>query len=42
MNRSLVIYPRIGATVDMMEVLGAINTIGFDAGALAVQVHSAR
>src|SRR5437667_8353811 len=40
-NASLVIYPRMGATVDVMEVLGAINTIGFEPGALTVQVHGA-
>jgi len=37
-NRALVFYPRMGATVDVMEVVGAINTIGFEAGALTVQV----
>ena len=41
-NDSLVIYPRIGATVDVMEILGAINTIGFEASALTVEVHGAR
>ena len=41
-NDSLVMYPRMGTTVDMMEILGAINTIGFEAGALTVAVHGAR
>jgi len=41
-NEALVIYPRMGATVDLMEVLGAINAIGFEAGALTVQVHGAK
>ena len=38
-NRALVFFPRIGATVDVMEVLGAINTIGFEAGSLTIHVH---
>jgi hypothetical protein len=41
-NQTLVIYPRLGATVDMLEVLAAINTIGFEASALTVQVHGAK
>jgi hypothetical protein len=41
-NDALVIYPRMGATVDVMEVLGAINTIGFEPGALTVRVHGAK
>jgi len=41
-NDALVIYPRMGATVDVMEVLGAINSIGFEASALTVHVHGAK
>ena len=41
-NDALVIYPRMGATVDVMEVLGAINSIGFEASALTVQTHGAK
>ena len=40
-NGALVIYPRMNATVDLMEVLGAINTIGFEAGSLTVHAHGA-
>ncbi len=40
-NGTLVVYPRMGASVDVMEVLGAINTIGFEAGRLVVRVHGA-
>ena len=38
-NKTLVIYPTMGSTVDMMEVLGAINTMGFEASALTVRVQ---
>jgi len=41
-NDALVIYPRMGATVDVMEILGAINSIGFEAGALTLHVHGAK
>jgi len=41
-NEALVIYPRMGATVDVMEVLGAINAIGFEASALTLHVHGAK
>jgi len=41
-NDALVIYPRMGATVDVMEVLGAINSIGFEASALTLQTHGSR
>jgi len=41
-NDALVLYPRMGATVDLMEILGAINTIGFEPGALTVQVHGVK
>src|SRR5438445_3712260 len=41
-NDALVIYPRMGATVDVMEVLGAINSIGFEASALTLHVHGAK
>ena len=41
-NEALVIYPRMGATVDVMEVLGAINAIGFEASALTLHVRGAK
>ncbi len=38
-NQALLIYPRMGETVDVQEVLAAINTIGFEASALTVRLH---
>jgi hypothetical protein len=38
-NQALLFYPRMGETVDIMEVLGAINSIGFEPSALSVRLH---
>lgn len=38
-NQALLIYPRMGETVDVMEVLAAINSIGFEPSALTVRLH---
>jgi hypothetical protein len=41
-NEALVIYPRMDEIVDVMEILGAINTFGFEAGTLTVHVQGAK
>ena len=40
-NGALVIYPRMNATVDVTEVLAAVNTLGFEAASLTVHADGA-